>query len=105
MFNPRVGAPPGLTVHWLFYELVGEFTVNYKLNHNHKFHHYRFTRYRKRTLIDEFLIVRTSKRCYRVIYYNNDYKFFKYFSARNYKECAEKIKNIYYTFKDMEENT
>lgn len=99
-----VGAPPGLTVHWLNLELVGEFTKAYRLDYNKRFHHYRYSRYRKRTLIDEFLIVRTSKKCYRVIYYNNDYKFFKYFSARNFKACAEKIRNIYKTFKDMEDS-
>lgn len=102
MHNPRVGAPPGLTVHWLHLELAGEFTKAYRLSYNTRFHHYRYARYFKRTLIDEFIVVRTSKKCYRVTYFNNDYKFFKYFSAKNYRECAEKMKNTYKTFKEME---
>ena len=93
--NRKVGAPPGLTVHWLMWELVGEFTKSYQLSYNRKFHHYRFYRLRKRTLIDEFLIVRTSKRCYRVIYFNEDYKHFQYFSAKNYRECADRIRAIF----------
>lgn len=36
----RVGAPPGLTVHWLLDALHGEFTVVYKTVYNRKFHHY-----------------------------------------------------------------
>ena len=93
--RPRVGAPAGLTVHWLLWELVGEFTKAYRLSYNRKFHHYRFYRLRKRTLIDEFLIVRTSKRCYRVIYFNEDYKHFQYFSAKNYRECADRMRAIF----------
>lgn len=103
MSYQRAGAPPGGRVHWLNEHLRGEFTKAYRLSYNYKFHHYRYTRYRKRTLIDEFIIIRTSKKCYRVMYYNNDFKFFKYFSARNYRTCAEKILNIYKTFKAMEE--
>jgi len=95
-FNrPRVGAPPGLTVHWLISALAGEFTKAYKLSYNRRFHHYRFYRFRKRTLIDEFLVVRTSKRCYRVMYFNEDFKHFQYFSAKNYRDCAERMRGIF----------
>lgn len=99
----RVGAPPGLTVHWLHSELAGEFTKAYHLDYNNKYHHYRYTRYRRRTLIDEFIIIRTSKRCYRVMYYNHDYKHFQYFHAENYRDCADKIREIYGIFKALEE--
>ena len=97
--RPRVGAPPGLTVHWLISALAGEFTKSYKLSYNRKYHHYRFYRFRKRTLIDEFLVVRTSKRCYRVMYFNEDFKHFLYFSAKNYRECAERMRGIYNAIK------
>lgn len=97
-----VGAPRGLFVHWLHLELIGEFTVNYKLTYNDKLHNYRYARYKKRTLVDEFLIVRTSKRCYRVIYFNNDFKYFLYFSARNYRDCASRMKGIYTIVKHIE---
>lgn len=105
MSNKRgVGAPPGLTVHWLVDELTGEFTRNYKLSYNRKYHHYRFARYRKRTLIDEFIVIRTSKRCYRVSYFNEDFKHFQYFSAENYKDCARQMKEIFYVFFRLEKS-
>ena len=98
----RVGAPPGLTVHWLNMELLGEFTKVYRLSYNRRFHHYRYVRYRKKSVVDEFIIIRTSKRCYRVMYYNDDYKYFQYFSSRNYSDCAKRIKEIYRIFKRLE---
>ena len=100
--RPRVGAPPGLTVHWLISELAGEFTRAYKLSYNIKNHNYHFARYNKRTLIDEFIIIRTSKRCYRVMYFNEDFKHFQYFSANNYRECASRMISIYNVFKQIE---
>lgn len=99
----RVGAPPGLTVHWLVDELHGEFVKAYNLSLNRKHHNYFFTRYRKRTLIDVFIVVRTSKRCYRVMYFNADFNHFQYFSSENYRECADKMKSIYHIFKSIEE--
>lgn len=98
----RVGAPPGGFVHWLHLELVGDFTRAYKLSLNRRHHNYRYSRFRKRTLIDEFLVVRTSKRCYRVIYYNDDFKYFQYFSCENYRLCALKMKEIFEIFKRVE---
>ena len=99
----KVGAPAGLTVHWLMFELAGEFTKVYHLDYNRRFHHYRFYRLRHRTIIDEFLIVRTSKKCYRVIYFNNDFKHFQYFSSKNFRELAVRMKAIYKLFKSVEE--
>lgn len=97
------GAPPGLTVHWLLDALHGEFTRAYKTEYNRKFHHYRFARYRKRTLVDEFLVIRTSKRCYRVSYFNADFRYFQFFSSENYRDCAYRIIAIYEVFKAVEQ--
>lgn len=100
--RPRVGAPPGLTVHWLISALAGDFTRAYKLSNNIKHHNYKFARYNKRTLIDEFIVIRTSKRCYRVMYFNENFQHFQYFSASNYRECADKMISIYNVFKQIE---
>ncbi len=99
-----VGAPLGLTVHWLADELRGEFSINYRLSYNKKYHNYHYARYRKRMLIDEFIVVRTSKRCYRVIYFNNDYKHFQYFSAENYRDCAVQMIAIFKVFQQLEQS-
>ena len=103
----RVGAPPGNTVHWITFELYARgngFTKDYRLSYNDAFHNYRYTRYRARTLIDEFIVIRTSKRCFRVMYYNADYDHFIYFSAENYRDCAARMISIYHIFKSLEEN-
>ena len=98
----RAGAPKGGRVHWLQFELCGEFGRVYHLEYNYSYHNYKYSRYRKRTLIDEFIVVRTSKKCYRVIYYNADFKHFQYFSARTCGECADKMRAIYNVFKRLE---
>ncbi len=98
----RVGAPPGLTVHWLHMELAGDFTKAYKLSFNRLHHNYRYARYRLRTLIDEFIVIRTSKRCYRVMYFNEDFKHFQYFSCENYRDCAMKMIEIFSVFNSLE---
>lgn len=102
MNGRRPGAPPGLTVHWLAMELGGEFTKSYRLSYNHSFHNYHYCRYRNRTLIDEFIVIRTSKRCYRVMYFNEDFKHFQYFSVKSYRECAAKMIEIYSIFNRIE---
>ncbi len=89
-------------MHWLSDELCGEFGRAYQRTYNYRLHNYRFARYDKRTLIDEFLVVRTSKRCYRVIYFNAQFEFFEYFSASNYRQCADKMRTIYGIFKRLE---
>ncbi len=103
MSRRKAGSPKGYYVHWLAWELCVEFRKAYKLTHHDKFHNYHYTRYRKKTLIDEFIVIRTSKRCYRVMYFNADYNHFQYFSARNCGECADKMTAIYHIFKRMEE--
>lgn len=99
----KAGAPKGGRVHWLQFELSGEFSLAYHLENNYRYHNYRYSRYRKRTLIDEFIVVRTSKKCYRVTYYNADFKHFQYFSARTCGECADKMRAIYNVFKLLEQ--
>lgn len=99
----KAGAPKGGRVHWLQFELSGDFSRAYHLEYNYKYHNYHYARYRKRTLIDEFIVVRTSRKCYRVSYYNADYKHFQYFSARTCGECADKMIAIFYVFKRLEQ--
>lgn len=99
----NIGSPCGYYVHWLAEALRGEFLKAYHCSCDRN--NYRFSRYRKRTLIDEFLIVRTSRKCYRVIYFNHDFNHYQYFSCRSYKDCAERMKSIYRIFKTIEERT
>lgn len=47
-----------------------------------------------------FIIIRTSKRCYRVAHYvrHNSTTRFMYFSAVNYRQCARKINGVVYRY-------
>lgn len=104
MSNGRgVGSPPGYYVFWLLEALKGEFMLKYEYTNCRCKHNYRFARYRKRTLIDEFIIIRTSKKCYRVMYFNADYNYFTYFTESNYTSCSEHMKKIYFIFKALEQ--
>lgn len=106
MYQLNVGAPKGLYVYWLDMELCGEFSKAYKCSccSKTKQHNYRYAREYRNKLIDEFLVVRTSKRCYRVIYYNVEFNFLTYFSESNYVDCANHMKLIYECFKRIESN-
>lgn len=101
-YHHTVGAPPGKFVFWIYEVLPLEFKSVYTCTTHDSQHNYRFARYRKRSLVDEFLIVRTSLRCYRVIYYNNDFEFFRYFSAENYRECVTTMVEIFHIFQMLE---
>lgn len=101
----RVGAPYGGRVHNLLYELSGEFIKDYELYYNYFFKKYFFCRrdgYLFKNLIDCFTVIRTSRKCYRVMYVNVNYNYFCYFSARYPKQAAEKMKRIYQIIKEIE---
>lgn len=71
MGNP-VGAPPGGRVHWLIYNLSAEFKRKYYTNYDYSKHSYLFLRKYDRVSLkslrrsDMFIVVRTSKKCWRV---------------------------------------
>lgn len=104
MIMNRVGAPEGGRVHWLLWALRGEFMKTYTCDFNYMFHNYRFVRYKEYRLskvIDEFIVIRTSKKCWRVMYYNHEKQIFKYLSADTYRECASRILEIYTQNKNL----
>jgi hypothetical protein len=100
----RFGAPKGGRVHWLLYSLPSDFLKVYDIDYNYKYHNYRFVRYaqnRVRYVIDEFIVIRTSKRCWRVSYFNRVTADFKYFNADTYSACSAKIYEVYYENRDV----
>lgn len=101
--QPKIGAPMGGRVHWLLLCLRKEFKRSYKLRYDYEYHNYHFTRYGKRTPIDEFIVVRTSKKCFRVMYFNFRNTYFEYFSERTPFECAEHIEELFHKVKMAEE--
>lgn len=85
----KVGAPKGGRVHWLLWHLPIAFKCRYKLLYNYDTHNYKFIRYRLRTPIEEFTIIRTSKHCYRVVYFEYKRVIFEYKSFYSSKDCSK----------------
>lgn len=99
------GAPFGGRVHNIFADLPGDFMSEYELTYNYQFKNYMFYRrtgYLAKNIIDVFIIVKTSRRCYRVNYCNSKYLYFCNFSAQNSKELADIMYKIFKTFERVE---
>lgn len=94
MKNNKIGAPCGGRVHWLLWNLTSEFKNKYILYYDYLYHKYLFYRMIGHSLYDMFSIVRTSKRCFRVMYWNR-YGVHEYFSCTTSKKCAEFMLDIY----------
>ena len=58
-------------VHWLLWNLSPKFKGFYKLRFDYRFHSYVFYRnyYSSKRLLEFYSIVRTSKKCFRLMYY------------------------------------
>lgn len=97
----KVGAPPGGRVHWLLDRLNPEIFKAYRLQYKGQYHNYRLYRQRRWETLDEFIIVRTSKHCFRITYFNSVYMYFKAFSCYDSAEAADLIYKIYKTFENM----
>lgn len=91
----RGGAPIGGRVHWLLMFLSKDFKRAYRLEFDYEYHNYFFARYVGRTVIDEFIIIRTSRSCFRVMYFNHRTTYFEYFPERTARECAEHIEELF----------
>lgn len=95
MIKKHPGAPKGGRVHWFLLFLDEEIARRYKLSYAYLYHRYRLTRYRKQTLVDEFIIVRTSLHCWRVVYFNNNTNEILYNSFQHFQEVHQWIKIKY----------
>lgn len=94
------GAPKGGRVHWLVYELSNEFKSEYKILYDYSTHNYLFWRKGIR-IRDFFLVMRTSKKCFRIMFFQQcpvpipDGHTFLYYSAKTPKGAAEIIQKIW----------
>lgn len=95
MNRRKSGAPMGGRVHWLLMFLSKEFKRVHTLRFDYEYHNYHFTRYDKRTPIDEYIIVRTSRNCFRCTYFNFESTYFEYFSEPTAQLTAEHILRVY----------
>lgn len=82
-------------VHWLLHNLSRDFKGAYRLCYNYASHNYMFYRMSGRKLYDIFIVQRTSKRCFRVMYCNTETEEFQYFSCWKSSHTAKRMWYIY----------
>ncbi len=98
----KVGAPLGGRVHWVLWNLPVEFKRAYKLRFDYEYHNYNFVRYVGRVPIDQFIIIRTSRKCFRCMYYNFDTDYFEYFSEPTAEGIANRVVELYEKIRQAE---
>lgn len=84
-------------VHWLLWNLSPLFKGFYKLRFDYKNHSYVF--YRNYTapscrVLEFYSVVRTSKKCFRLMYFNDFHGVILYESYRTSKECAMRMEEL-----------
>lgn len=87
-------------VHWLLILIPKDFRTAYIYNYDYYEHRYSFYRQRKGKLLDCFIIVRSSSKCWRVCYMNTRYKINTYFSCRYSSEVVKQMYDIYSTYRN-----
>lgn len=97
----HVGAPRGGRVHWLLWHLRRDFKNAYQLQYNYSEHRYMFYRMQGHSVYDVFIVVRTSKSCWRCMYSNSVFDTLEYFSTQTSKQMALRM---WLQFKKTDQN-
>ena len=86
-----------LRTHWLLWDLndFPEFKNAYMKDYNYLTHNYIFYRLKDKYIYDCFIVVRTSKHCFRVMYYNKRLPSFEYFSCRRSINVVRRMNLLY----------
>lgn len=87
-----------LRVHWLLWCLndYPDFKRSYIIDLDYLRHNYIFYRLRgRKRLYDCFIVVRTSKRCFRVMYYNSRTLDIQYFSCYRSENVVRRMWYLY----------
>lgn len=98
----NAGAPLGGRVHWFLYHLDPIVKRAYDVLFDYDYHHYFLSRKQLRSMIDCFIVVRTSKRCFRVMYYHFKFNYFEYQSFQKSNEAADYVLRIFEKMKSVE---
>lgn len=91
----RVGAPKGGRVHWFLFHLNKDIFKHYILEYDYSQHSYLLYRKVKTSLYDMFVVIRTSKHCWRLSYVCASEKRYVYLSCKTSRECAYELYRIY----------
>lgn len=88
-------------VHWFLLHLDDSILKSYKFRYDYVSHNYFIYRNKGYSILDCFIVIRTSFRCFRCMYFNNTTKTFHYFSCKKSKQLANKIKDIISTIGEI----
>ena len=90
-------------VHWLLWHLSPIFKGFYKLRFDYRFHDYVFYRnyHSSKRLLEFYSIVRTSKKCFRLMYYNDYHGVILYESFKTSKKCAQRMEELMEKYRDI----
>ncbi len=109
MANGRAGAPKGGRVHWLLWNLTSELKRAYVVRFDYENHNYALIRYpernERRNPIDEFIVIRTSECCWRIMYYHFEQSYFEYVSAKTSNEAVKLMQSIFERMSGESETT
>lgn len=72
------------------------------LRFDYEYHNYHYTRYEGRTPIDEYIVIRTSRSCFRCMYFNFRTAYFEYFSEETAREMAGHMVELFHRVKRAE---
>ena len=102
MANGKPGAPKGGRVHWLLWNLKGEFKKAYEFAYSYAYHNYTFYRMtEKRQLYDVFIVKETCPQCWRCAYVNLKTQTYEFFNCRKSKHLALRMWLIYRRYVEM----
>lgn len=80
-------------VHWCLIHLSKNILSNYIFKYDYSCHNYTLYRNKGYKLYDCYMIVRTSRKCFRLMYYNSHNLTTKYYTFRKSKDVAAFINN------------
>lgn len=84
-------------VHWFLWNLPTNVKRAYRLYYDYEYHNYLLVRFPfgKLKPVDLFVIIRTSRRCWRCMYYHFYFNYFEYFSEKTSSMLAKKVEFTY----------
>lgn len=107
MANGRAGAPKGGRVHWFLWNLPRDLKRAYTIRYDYSKHNYAMFRYpngdERHKPIDIYIVIRTSRECFKITYYRYESNEFEQFSAPTSEKAVAAIMERYERAREEEE--
>ena len=83
-------------VHWFLHHLSNVFLNDFHLIYDYKYHNYVLYKNYRYTVSHCFIVCRTSRKCFRVMYFDKFNNLITYNSCRSAKDCAKLVQSLYF---------